>query len=142
MERWRRRLASAEKALASLEELVRIEHPGAVERDAAIQRFEYTFEVVWKTAREWLYEEEGIDAGSPKSVIRSCREVGLLGAGEAAEALRMADDRNLTVHTYDESLAREIYGRLSRHAALLGRWLEAMRSRSRQIGAEAKEGDV
>ncbi|PDO10695.1 MAG: hypothetical protein BLM47_05655 [Candidatus Reconcilbacillus cellulovorans] len=130
MEGWRRRLATAEKALASLKELVRVERPDAVLRDAAIQRFEYTFETVWKTAKSWLFEEEGVDVASPKSVIRSCRETGLLDDGDAVRALQMADDRNLTVHTYDERLAGEIYARLGDYAALLARWLDAMRRRS------------
>ena len=38
----------------------------------------------------------------------------------------MTDDRNLTVHTYNEALAREVYIRLSAHAAILGTWLGAM----------------
>jgi len=49
---------------------------------------------VWKAVKEWLYEHDGIDAASPKSVIRFCREIGLPGEDEAAAALEMADDRN------------------------------------------------
>ncbi|WP_181351246.1 nucleotidyltransferase substrate binding protein [Thalassobacillus sp. CUG 92003] len=49
-----------------------------VERDAAIQRFKFSFEASWKAAKEYLYDIEGVDAGSPKSVIRSCKEVHLL----------------------------------------------------------------
>ena len=39
----------------------------------------------------------------------------------------MADDRNLTVHTYDEALAEEIFKRLPGHADLMDRWLSGMR---------------
>lgn len=46
MERLKERLAVARKALRTLQELLVIEHPTKVERDAAIQRFEYTFEAV------------------------------------------------------------------------------------------------
>ena len=45
------RLASARSALASLEELVVLPQPTKVERDAAIQRFEYTCEATWKTVQ-------------------------------------------------------------------------------------------
>ena len=38
----------------------------------------------------------------------------------------MTDDWNLTDHTYNEALAREVYVRLSAHAAILGAWLGAM----------------
>ena len=42
------RIQVAEKALATLKELAFLEDPSPVERDAAIQRFEYTFEAFWK----------------------------------------------------------------------------------------------
>ena len=41
----------------------------------------------------------------------------------------MADDRNLTAHTYNESIAVAISARLPRHLATLETWLQAMRDR-------------
>jgi len=41
----------------------------------------------------------------------------------------MVDDRNLTAHTYTESIAVAISARLPRHLATLEAWLEAMRER-------------
>lgn len=101
--------------------------PSVVHRDAAILRFAYTFEAVWKTAQCYLAEREGTDAGSPKQCIRACRRVGLLADDEAEAALRMADDRNLVVHLYREALARAIFARLPEHAALLRALLGALR---------------
>ena len=40
----------------------------------------------------------------------------------------MADDRNLTVHTYNEGLADLIYSRLRANHALMVAWLGAMQS--------------
>jgi len=48
--------------------------------DAANQRFEFTFEAVWKTARVSLKEAEGLEAASPKGVLRASMEVGLLAS--------------------------------------------------------------
>ncbi len=42
----------------------------------------------------------------------------------------MAQDRNLVVHTYNEDLAIELYGRLAGHASSLSAWLAAMESRT------------
>ncbi|MBI4229498.1 MAG: hypothetical protein HY608_01555 [Planctomycetes bacterium] len=42
---------------------------------------------------------------------------------QAAEALAMADDRNLTVHTYNEAVADAIASRLPGHANLLAAWV-------------------
>ncbi|MGH7266642.1 MAG: nucleotidyltransferase substrate binding protein [Candidatus Rokuibacteriota bacterium] len=129
MERLKERLGEAERALATLLELLIVPDRSAVQRDAAILRFAYTFEAVWKTAQRHLAAREGIDAGSPKQCIRASRRVGLLTDEEAEAALRMADDRNLVVHIYHEALARHIHARLPGHATALGAWLRGMQQR-------------
>lgn len=127
MERLQQRIEMAEKALRAFEEVMLIPEPTTIERDAAIQRFEFTFEAMWKAAKQLLFDIEGIDVGSPKGVIRSCREVGIFSDTEAMHALEMVNDRNLTVHTYNEALATEIYDRLWYYAQLMRRWLERMK---------------
>ena len=112
------RIQVAEKALATLKELAFLQDPSPVERDAAIQRFEHTFEAFWKALQVYLREVEGLEGASPKGVIRLVREVGLLEE-EARLALGMVDDRNLTVHTYNESLAQAIFRRLPEHTRLM-----------------------
>lgn len=123
-------LTLATRAQATLEELVHVPHPTAVERDAAIQRFEYTFECVWKCAQRYLRDEEKVVAGSPRATIRACRDVGLLSDEQAVAALQMADDRNLTSHTYNEALAKQLWGRLAAHSGLLAIWLAGIRPRA------------
>ncbi len=60
MERLKPRLAIAKQAHATLTEALRTENPTALERDGAIQRFEYTFEVCWKLCQAVL-ENRGRD---------------------------------------------------------------------------------
>lgn len=129
MERLRERVALAGKALETLKELAGLGAPSAVERDAAIQRFQYTFESVWKLAQRYLRIQEGIEAGSPKASIRRSRDVGLLSDTEAEAALAMADDRNQTVHTYNEAVAVAIFGRLSGHLRVLETWHDTIARR-------------
>lgn len=126
MERLKERLAVAEKALGTLLELPLVEAVDDLVRDAAIQRFEYTFEALWKTAQLYLREQEGLEQGSPKGVVRACLQVGVLTDEQARRALEMVDDRNLTVHTYNEELARRIFSRLFEYAELMRSWLRAM----------------
>jgi uncharacterized protein YutE (UPF0331/DUF86 family) len=76
---------------------------------------------------EVLFEHEGIDVGSPKGVIRSCREVGIFTQDQTITALEMVDDRNLTVHTYNERLAVEIYNKLRAYEGILKVWLEGLK---------------
>jgi nucleotidyltransferase substrate binding protein (TIGR01987 family) len=126
VERLRERRAEARAALATLRELVEKPRRSAVERDAAIMRFAYTFEAVWKAAQRYLVDREGLDVGSPKQCVRACRQVGLLDDDQAQSALQMADDRNLIVHLYRESIARDLDRRLRRHATILATWLAAL----------------
>lgn len=125
------RIQIALDALATLEEILPGDAGDDLQRDAAIQRFEYVFETTWKAAQSYLRETEGIDEGSPKSVIRACFRVGLLGEDETELGLEMVDDRNLTVHTYNEELAREIHARLPAYAELDRAWLQRMQKEAR-----------
>lgn len=139
MERLKERLAVARRALATLEELVAIKVPSKVERDAAIQRFEYTFEAIWRTAGRFLFLVEGISAASPKGIVRSCREAGMLTEEQTVTALEMVDDRNRTVHTYNERVANQIYAHLPSYAHLLSHWLHIMEKRvaeEHEVGPE------
>ncbi|GAB6066985.1 HI0074 family nucleotidyltransferase substrate-binding subunit [Methylothermus subterraneus] len=113
----KRRLETAHRALETFEELALVADP--IVRDAAIQRFEYTFEAVWKAAQAVLRERYGVALASPKPVIRACLENGLLNEEEAHLALAMVDHRNLTAHTYNVALAEEIFAALPAYRKLL-----------------------
>lgn len=126
MERLRERLSVAQRALSTLEELLALQNPSRVERDAAIQRFEYTFEACWRAAQRYLQTVEGLSVGSPKACVRAFRELGLFSDEETVVGLEMADDRNLTIHTYNEPVAERIYRNLHRYADLFGHWLTVM----------------
>lgn len=56
------------------------------------------------------------------------RDAAILDAGQTQHALDMADDRNLTVHTYNEPLALALVTRLPGHAVLLRQWLRSLSS--------------
>ena len=128
MGRLKERMATARRALSTLVELPLAGGATPVERDAAIQRFEYSFEAVWKAAQQFLREQEGLDAASPKGTVRSSLATGLISDVDARLALQMVDDRNLTSHTYNEALALMIYSRLAEYAAAMTRWLALMDS--------------
>ncbi len=126
MERLRKRVNTAKRALKTLQELLEVENPTIVERDAVIQRFEYTFEALWKTGKLFLREIEGLEIGSPKGVIRGFLQVGMFTEDQTALALTMVDDRNLTSHTYNEGLAEQIYDQVGDYADVMANWLKAI----------------
>lgn len=124
------RLAEAEAALATLDEVVNKPEWSLVERDSAILRLIYTFEAVWKACRQLLAEPEGIEVASPNSTIRAARRLGWISDEEAQTAIGIGRDRNLAVHMYRGEIGAEIARHLVGHAELLRRWLAALRQRA------------
>ena len=130
MEILRQRAVSASSAVFRFHEVLQMPDISAIVRDAAIQRFEFSFEAVWKYAKEYLRVVEGVEVASPKAVIRSCRETGALTDGQTALALKMVDDRNLTAHTYNEEVAVKIFAGLSGYCELMRSWMENIAKKS------------
>ncbi|MBF0359992.1 MAG: nucleotidyltransferase substrate binding protein [Oligoflexia bacterium] len=94
------------KAIESLEKAVIPPPLNDRERDGAIQRFEYTFELAWKTAKKVLFVH-GIVVNSPNATIR---ELAVQGWIESSEKwMKFLNARNSTSHMYSEELASEIY---------------------------------
>lgn len=113
------KLQEFEKLLLSLEEVVKQEKT-AVIRDSVIKRFEYTFEIAWKTAKVLLEERFGAQTFSPKDCFRALRANQLISDEDTEALLKMTDDRNEVIHTYKETFAEALYQSIKeRHAPLL-----------------------
>ena len=121
-----KRFATAARALQKLQEAVTKENLSEMERDGMIQRFEFCFEILWKCGKDYLKDVEGLEAASPKTVIRLLREVKMFTDEETVLALKMADDRNLTAHTCDENLAIELSARIRRYEQFMQDWYRRM----------------
>ena len=126
-----RALATAKRAYATLDEILK-KPSTVIVRDASIQRFEYTFEAVWKLLKVYLFEIEGIDCASPKSSLRQALKTGILSAPETEKAILMCDDRNLASHTYIETVAKKIYRRLKKHSGLMKKIIDGVAARSKE----------
>jgi nucleotidyltransferase substrate binding protein (TIGR01987 family) len=119
-ERFAERQAEVKDAAIRLAEAVAQPETELV-RDATIQRFEFTFEVVWKTLKLFL-ERQGHECGGPRPTLKKAFAEGLIATPEEADVwLQMVEDRNLTSHAYDQALAERIYRNIARdYAPLLG----------------------
>ncbi len=107
-ERFVERQRDARQSAARLAEAVS-QPPGDIVRDATIQRFEFTFEAVWKALKLYL-EHQGHECGGPRPTLKKAFVENLIPDAEEADVwLRMLDDRNLTSHAYDEELASGIH---------------------------------
>ncbi len=98
-------LTKLEDCIQSLEEALQQEKNEFI-RDSVIQRFEFTFEVAWKTLKDVAFYH-GRECFSPRTCIRIA---GQLGYFENIEQwLKYQKARNKTTHIYNESIAEEVY---------------------------------
>lgn len=97
-----------EKALKALEEAARIAHTD-LEVDGAIQRFEFTYELFWKLLKVFM-EDQGMTVKTPRECFKEGFRLGIIKNEE--KCLRMLEDRNLTVHLYDQKTSREVFARI------------------------------
>ena len=100
------RLESLRRALNRLGEALEEPEDSPLNPDGTIQRFEFVFELCWKTLALVL-AEEGIAATTPREVLRAAFAAELITAEDGW--LEMLEARNLTSHAYDERLARRVY---------------------------------
>ena len=76
-------------------------------RDATIQRFEYTFELAWKTLKRYIESNTKISEFNLKNLFREAGKQGLITSVE--KWFHYLVIRNQTSHTYDERVAEETY---------------------------------
>ena len=107
MKRFEERKDDLKKATNKLNEAL-IGDASDLEIDGILHRFEFTFELAWKTMKDCL-EEEGIvgKIGSPREIIKEAFSVGLIDNGEVW--IDMMLSRNELSHLYDEETSRKIY---------------------------------
>lgn len=72
-------------------------------RDSIIKKFEYTFELAWKTIKEYLEKEGYEEISSPRKVLKQAFEINLIKNEEIWS--NMLEARISTAHKYDEEQA-------------------------------------
>ncbi|MBI5815459.1 MAG: nucleotidyltransferase substrate binding protein [Nitrospinae bacterium] len=120
-ERFIERKADFIKALSRLKEAL-AEKETSIARDAAIQRFEFCYELAWNTMKLWL-ESKDIDVRNAKDTLREALKQGLIEDGSGWSL--MHENRNLTSHTYDEQTAVKVHGFIKKEGVALFDVLEA-----------------
>ena len=102
--RWKQRLSNLNKSLAHLAQAVEIDMPSIIQQAGTIQFFEMSFELAWKTLKDYLEEQGFVDVKSPKATIKKAFEI-----EDGHLWLEALENRNLAAHTYDDETAQEIY---------------------------------
>lgn len=100
--RWKQRFENFKIAFKRLSEAVNnINNLDDLSKEGLIQRFEYTFELAWKTLKDYL-EYKGEIAKFPRDVLKKAFQTELIDNGEIW--FEMLDKRNLIAHIYDEDI--------------------------------------
>lgn len=103
-----------EKAINSLEEALKLYSSATDDsqkrafRDAAIQRFEFSIELSWKTSMKVL----GSMTLAPKNAIREMARANLIN--NPSEWIGFVDSRNETSHSYDEDVAKKVFATIQK----------------------------
>lgn len=104
--RWQQRFQNLDRAFNQLERGLAITDPSDIEQQGIIQSFEFSFELSWKTLKDYL-EAQGVTCQFPREVIKKAFHHQIISEGELW--LDMLGKRNLLAHTYDEAMAFESY---------------------------------
>ena len=97
--RWKYSFDNFERAFRLLTQALDKDELNDLERSGLIQRFEFTFELAWKTLSDRL-KHDGINIiATPRQVIRHAFRAGMID--DVQTWLNMLEDRNRMSHKYD-----------------------------------------
>ena len=102
--RWKQRFENFDRSYVLLRSALENgpEALNALEKEGVIQRFEYCFELAWKTVKDYL-EASGLVFATvtPRQVLKDAFAAKILKEGPVW--MDMLDHRNLLSHTYDST---------------------------------------
>jgi nucleotidyltransferase substrate binding protein (TIGR01987 family) len=104
--RWKQRFQNFQKAFHQLSIAVD-QYPklNDMEKEGMVQRFECTFELAWKTLKDYLESQE-VEAKFPRDVIKRAFQYEIIQEGEIW--MDMLERRNEMSHTYNETFFQNV----------------------------------
>ncbi len=102
--RWKQRFENFDRATEKLKAFAEEEGKFGTEihQVALIGAFKFTFELGWKTLKDYL-KYNGVDVSLPREVIKQAFRHNLIENGQMW--IEMLEDRNILTHVYDEEKA-------------------------------------
>lgn len=135
-----RKLKDLEAALSNFSDALTLEpalFPELVAdsiKSGQIQKFEFTVELLWKTVQVFLFEVDGVDAVTPKSVAKEFAEAGYCDYETYELFIRAINDRNQLSHIYRQEMAETIRKRLPEYVRVIKQIVSVMSSKTSQKG--------
>jgi nucleotidyltransferase substrate binding protein (TIGR01987 family) len=99
-------------------------------KSGQIQKFEFTVELLWKTVQVFLYEMDGVDVVTPKSVAKEFVEAGYCNYETFELFIRAINDRNQLSHIYRQEMAESIWQRLPEYVGMVEQIVDTMTTKS------------
>ena len=109
--RWIQRLENFQRALATLQRAIGLAQSrplSELEELGLIQAFEFTHELSWLLLKEFLVDQGVAGISGSRDAVREAVVWQLLPQGDETVWMAMIRSRNLTSHTYNPAVAREI----------------------------------
>lgn len=101
--RWVYRFDNYSRAFILLREAIEtaeVRQLNQLEKEGTIQRFEYTWELAWKTLKDYLeYKGIMLESTTPRATIKAAFAAGIIGNGEIW--MKALDARNDMSHSYN-----------------------------------------
>ena len=113
--RWKQRFENLQSAYQRLQHAIEVNEQtpdNDLIQMALIKAFEMTFELSWKTMKDYL-NYNGIDVKLPREVIKQAFANDIIADGQLW--IDMLEDRNLMAHTYDEARAIKAVNHICQH---------------------------
>jgi nucleotidyltransferase substrate binding protein (TIGR01987 family) len=104
--KWKQRFQNFENAVVHLKDAVLKADLSDLEKAGVIQIYEFTFELAWKTVKDFL-EEKQVPVKYPKDTIKEAFKYEIIDNGDLW--IDMLEKRNLMSHTYNETNAELAY---------------------------------
>jgi len=100
--RWKQRFQNFDRAFVLLRDALENgpDSLNQLEKEGVIQRFEFSFELAWKTLKDYMEQDGFVFATiTPRQVIKDAFAAKILDDGQVW--IDMLDHRNLLSHTYN-----------------------------------------
>lgn len=112
------------KIILKFKEVLELEKDEVI-RDSAIKRFELCFDLAWKAIKRYA-KTQGVECYSPRECFKEGYQLKLLDYDD--KWTKMIEDRNLSVHLYNEKSANEIYERFGDYLAMFEELLQRLQN--------------
>lgn len=115
MEKFNNKYENYTRALERLKESLQIDITDELINetiiDGVIQRFEFTFELAWKTIKAYLeYTGTYVEILGTKGILKNAFEMGIIKDGDTW--IEMLEDRNSSTHRYSYEMTRIEYNNI------------------------------